>query len=54
MHLELMTRPAKYNASTVQEAPVLHAALSAIRAEKLQLLVELEVLTQHLKQNEAK
>lgn len=44
MYTELFQRPAKY----VTGQPELHrATLSSIQAEKLQLTIELDVLTEH-------
>ena len=50
MYTELLQRPAKF---IVGQADVQRAALTAIQAEKLMLMVELDVLVTHLESVQA-
>jgi len=51
MHVELSSRPAKFVDASSKHA--LNLAISNIQAEKLQLLVELEVLNQVIENSKA-
>lgn len=54
MNTELIQRPAKYPVADARAQPhVIATALHNIQAEKLQLLVELEILTEYHKNKNA-